>query len=418
MNTIKKILRLFLILLCLGLGIYLFVKPILTRPPRTDSAVMEIPAASMETTPGVTLPVQAQPAGYRDLIMRVTASGTTEPRQFIRLIAKISGEIVALPIQEGQPVRQGDLLIKFDDRELKLARTDARGRFLKAQSEFAIWNFSRQQQNQIPNVNRSDPDPAVNAWQIAQDQYVAGQLSDSLYQIAKVTFEMANLKTGKNNRDIAEAATGLLQARTALEQTELRLSYGEIRAPFSGLIGDLKVNRFQYIATGQECCELLDLSVVKVAVGVLEPEVGWLKPGRQATVTLPALPGATFQGQIISINPRVDANAKTCRVTVQLPNPGCRLKAGMFAYVKLDAQIFQHRLVVPKSAVLLRDNRKLVFIVRDNLAKWCYVETGLENEEFVEILESKFDLKPDELVITEGHYTLVHDAPVKVIGAE
>jgi RND family efflux transporter MFP subunit len=350
--------------------------------------------------------------------MRVTASGTTEPQQFIRLIAKMSGEIVALPIQEGQPVRQGDLLIKFDDRELKLARTDARGRFLKAQSEFGIWNFSRNQQNQIPAVNLSDPDPAATAWQVAQDQYVAGQLSDSLYQMAKVTFETANLKTGKNNRDVAEAATGLLQARTALEQTELHLSYGEIRAPFSGLIGDLKVNRFQYILAGQECCELLDLAVVKVAVGVLEHEVGWLKPGRQASVTLPALPGVTFKGQIISINPRVDAESKTCRVTVQLPNPGYRLKAGMFAEVKLDARIFQHRFLVPKSAVLLRDNRKLVFIVRENLAKWCYVETGLENEELVEILESKFDLKPGELVITEGHYTLVHDAPVKIVGAE
>ena len=64
------------------------------------------------------------------------------------------------------------------------------------------------------------------------------------------------------------------------------------------------------------------------------------------------------------------------------------------------AQIFKDRLLVPKDAILIRDQRKLLFIVRDGLAKWCYVETGLENEKYVEILSSTFDLKPGELVIT------------------
>lgn len=56
-----------------------------------------------------------------------------------------------------------------------------------------------------------------------------------------------------------------------------------------------------------------------------------------------------------------------------------------------------------------------MFIVREGLAKWCYVETGLENEAFVEILDSTFDLKPGELVITSGHYTLVHDGAGAVL---
>ncbi|MFQ5677199.1 MAG: efflux RND transporter periplasmic adaptor subunit, partial [bacterium] len=70
--------------------------------------------------------------------------------------------------------------------------------------------------------------------------------------------------------------------------------------------------------------------------------------------------------------------------------------------------------LVPKEAILIRDQRKLVFIVRDGLAKWCYAETGLENDDFVEILSSTFGLKPGEMVITSGHYTLVHDARVKI----
>ncbi|MFQ5637297.1 MAG: hypothetical protein ACE5IR_04810 [bacterium] len=69
--------------------------------------------------------------------------------------------------------------------------------------------------------------------------------------------------------------------------------------------------------------------------------------------------------------------------------------------------------MVPKEAILICDQRKLVFIVRDGLAKWCYVETGLENEKYVEILDSTFGLKLGERVITSEHYTLVHDARVR-----
>ena len=116
-----------------------------------------------------------------------------------------------------------------------------------------------------------------------------------------------------------------------------------------------------------------------------------------------------------AINPIVDAESKTTAVTVEIPNPEEKILPGMFAYAKLEAQIFNNKFLVPKDAVLIRDQRKLLFIIRDGLAKWCYVTTGLENEDHVEILDSTLGLKPGELVITEGNYTLVHDAKVKVM---
>lgn len=86
----------------------------------------------------------------------------------------------------------------------------------------------------------------------------------------------------------------------------------------------------------------------------------------------------------------------------------------MCAFAKLQAQIFCDRFIVPKEAGLVRDNRRLLFIVRDGLAKPCYLDTGLEDEQSVEILGSAFDVKEGELVITSGHYTLAHDTPVRV----
>jgi cell shape-determining protein MreC len=88
----------------------------------------------------------------------------------------------------------------------------------------------------------------------------------------------------------------------------------------------------------------------------------------------------------------------------------------MFAHVVLDTEIFADRLLVPVEAVLLRDNRQLVFVVRDGRAQWEYVTTGLENEEWMEIIGD--NLNEGDIVVTSGHFTLAHDTQVTIIEPE
>lgn len=415
----KKIIRYLILIGCLALVVYLFVKPILNKQNAADAATDEEATLSTESSSGsVSLPVQAQPAFIGDLVIRISATGVTEPFQVITIVPKISGEIVELPIYEGKNIQKGDLLFRFDDREARLAVNEARGALLRAQGEFGIWNYSRIETNRNPEASSSSFSEIESSWQNAQAKHARGELSDSSLQQARVEFETASVMAGKNQVEVAEASTGLLQARTALEKAQLALAYCEIRAPFAGFVGNLEIANHQFVSAGKECCQLVDLSQVKVVVGVLENEVGFLQPGRKAAVTFPAFPNQVFEGRIETINPVIDPKTRACRVTVIIPNLQSKIKSGMFAYVKLDAQIFHEKFLVPKPAVLIRDNRKLVFIVREGLAKWCYVETGLENEEYVEVLESKFELQPEELVITDGHFTLIHDAPVRVVEAK
>ncbi len=84
----------------------------------------------------------------------------------------------------------------------------------------------------------------------------------------------------------------------------------------------------------------------------------------------------------------------------------------MHAEVEIAAEVFRNRLLVPQEAVLVRGGRKLVFVVGDGLAKWRYIESGLENERFVEVLEG---VKEGDEIITDGHLTLAHDAEVKIV---
>jgi hypothetical protein len=87
---------------------------------------------------------------------------------------------------------------------------------------------------------------------------------------------------------------------------------------------------------------------------------------------------------------------------------------GMFATAQIEFNSFENILMAPKAAVIERDNKTLLFIVQDGKAIWCYVECGLENDMFIEIKKSKFDLAKDDMVIIDGHYNLVHETPVKI----
>ena len=113
-----------------------------------------------------------------------------------------------------------------------------------------------------------------------------------------------------------------------------------------------------------------------------------------------------------------DPEDKTCKVLIDAPNPREEIKPGMHAEVEIVSDIFENRLLVPQEAILHRGGRKLVFVYQEGLAKWRYVQTGLENEDYAEILPAERQgegVAEGEQVLIQGHFTLAHDARVRII---
>lgn len=421
-----KIVTIFLIILLLSAAGYFIFKKYTSKTE--NAATVGAPGTEGSKAADIPVRVSAEPAFTGELVMRVSTTGQTRALREITILPKIGGEIVKLPIQNGSFVRKGALLMKLNDAESRLALENARDQLLGAQSEYGFMkrdfqtNTVQEGYRQIIEMARDSAQYSLASYLQEEEKkikemkrrYQQGEISEEAFRKAKFDYETAQIISGKKQEAVRRQKSGLTRAYLDVRKAELNLSYTEIRASFSGTVADLKVEEGQQVTAGKECFKLLDLSRIKVNLQVLENEVGLIKEGRQAEITFPAYPGELFHGRVAAINPVVDTESKTTTVTVEIPNPDKKILPGMFAYAKLEAQIFKNKFLVPKDAVLIRDQRKLLFIVRDGLAKWCYVTTGLENEKYVEILDSTLGLKPGELVITEGNYTLVHDAKVKV----
>lgn len=192
----------------------------------------------------------------------------------------------------------------------------------------------------------------------------------------------------------------------------MELEKTRITAPFSGVVTQIKVAPGENIEIGREICTLVNLGQLKIEAKVLETLIGKVRLGREADVRFSAYPGKVFRGRVAAISPLVSPTEKTCSVFIHLDNPSGEIKPGMHAEVEIVSEVFPGRLLVPQAAVLVRGGRPLVFVIENGLAKWRYIQTGEENEQFVEVLDG---VKEGEQVIVEGHLTLAHDSPVRVV---
>jgi RND family efflux transporter MFP subunit len=325
-----------------------------------------------------------QPVGGAEVVrdtlwIRVTASGQAEAYRRAELAAQVEGAVTAISVQENQSVAEGAVLLQVDTTEYSLQMAQARADLQAAEAEY----------RQLVLFDDRIPDPAVRA----------------------------------ERERIARSRSGLDQKEVALRQAELRLARTRVTAPFRGRVADLRVVPGQNVTVGVPLVTVVDLDPIKVEVQVLEAELGYLREGRRAEVRFAAYPGEVFRGSVQTINPVVDPQTRTGRVTVLLPNPQHRVKPGMYAEVSLDAEALPDRILVPRAAILERGEgrrRTMLFVYEEQegrgLAKWRYVTTGRENETMVEILpEGEGIVEPGEIVLVDGHHYLAHDTPVRLV---
>ncbi len=370
--------------------------------------------------------VKVQYARQGTLVLRLTANGYTRASRQVPFTAQVSGVVDSLPVFEGKAVRKNELLLKLNDADYRLTAAEA-----KEQLNQTMITFGQQRAERLNATIRTDssigyyldPRRAETAYQQAEKDYAAGKISEEVLFLRKSEYEAAKLFAEDDKQRLIASRSGLNKAMIGLQRAELNFARTRLVAPFSGIVANLKVGIGQPLNAGAECLTLVNLDTMLIDVEILESEAPRVEMGRNAASIFAAFPNEIFKGKVVAINPLVDVEKRVRRAVVAIPNQDHRLIPGLYAQVKIEAQFLTNRLIVPKEAIVLRDQRKVVFIARNEgtdggngkwLAKWCYIETGAENEEEVEVLSSAFNLQAGEAVVVTNHFTMAHDTPVRV----
>lgn len=185
-------------------------------------------------------------------------------------------------------------------------------------------------------------------------------------------------------------------------------------APFDGVVANLFDKQYGMAKSGTPFCRIISTSAMEVAFTVLENELPLIKVGDQVEVMPYASAVGTHTGRISEINPMVDANGMV-RVRAQV-GAGSKLYDGMNVRVSVKRSV-PDQMVVPRTAIVLRSGKQVLFTVQDSVAMWNYVTTGLENmTEYTLVNWEESGLREGMTVITSGNINLAHESPVKVNG--
>ncbi|HDT13039.1 MAG TPA: efflux RND transporter periplasmic adaptor subunit [Candidatus Aminicenantes bacterium] len=425
MRVPKPVLGGFLVLALVAAGFYFLV--LKNSPAGADdqgqtasdpSTAASSPAGPEQKTEAAPLPVKVAKAFVGDLVMTLKSPGEAYTEKRISMKAEVGGVVKNLYAAEGRHVREGDLLVELDDREYRLSLERLEAQRLRFLSElFLERQFSVAEEPPSQSIMDRLAKAQADYDRVAEG-FKGGVASQADLEKCQAALELALIEAGRKKDEVQAATKGLTQAEVDVKLARLNLEKTRIRAPFAGIITDIKLSPKERIEPGRELFTLVDISRIKVRAKVLESEVGKVVAGRSVDLRFSAFPDRTFTGRIEAVSPVIDAEDKTCAVHVAMDNPSEEIKPGMHAEVEFPTEIFTGRLLVPQQAILVRGGRKLVFAVEGDVAKWRYIEVGLENDRFAEVLpgrEPGWGVSAGDDVIVEGHITLAHDTKVSIV---
>lgn len=181
-------------------------------------------------------------------------------------------------------------------------------------------------------------------------------------------------------------------------------------SPTTGFVTDRKAFPQTSVTSDTELYTISDLSTIWANLDVYEYEVPYIHVGQDVELQLSYYPGRKWRGKVSYIYPTVDAQSRTLKVRVQLPNPEMELKPQMFADAQLKVD-YGSKIVVPAEAVLDSGNEQVVFVVRDGgMFEPRRITMGPQFDNFIVVLSG---LKPGEQIVVSGNFLIDSESRLK-----
>ena len=309
--------------------------------------------------------VKAKPVEYRDFNYELISNGTIAALHKADLRFQLQEPVVKIHVKNGERVVKGQKLAELDPFKQKISMDQAAETFERAkldlQDALIGQGYSINDSARIP--------PEVMKIAKIRSNY---EQSHNNFRLAKYNFEMTTL-----------------------------------HAPFNGVIANLTVKEFN-LPGGDPFCTIVDNQHPEVVFNILENELPLVNLNDRVIVSPFSQYDYTVEGRVSEINPVIDRNGMV-RVKAVVANKENKLHEGMNVKVRVQ-RLLNRQLVIPKSAVVLRTNRKVVFTLKDNKAVWNYVETAQENSDSYVLIQDK--INAGDSVIYDGNMNLMDQVSV------
>lgn len=258
--------------------------------------------------------------------------------------------------------------------------------------------------NSVPNKVR---DEALSHFQAAEASVSA---ADAKAKTGAALIDEAKAKSAAAQADKRAAVAKQAVAAANLEQAKAMLDYTELHAPFDGAIAQRNVDPGHLVSaasagSGKPLLTIVQTDRLRVAVDVPESESGFLSPGDPLTIRFPALGNLALTDKVTRVAAALDPSTRTLRAEIELPNTEGKLKPGLFAHALITVAEREKCLVLPVSAIAMDAGKSYCLAIQGGVIVKLPVALGLRAGNDVEILQG---VKPTDLIIPKNltNYTV------------
>jgi RND family efflux transporter MFP subunit len=304
----------------------------------------------------------------------VEVVGTLVPKFSAEVKSEVTATVTEVYVTEWVPVRKGDRLARFDTSEIEAGIAALRAGEAQA---------------------RVGESRAKREYERAQQLKEFGLITPQAFDDAKSAVEAA------------EAATTAAQAQ--IKTAQARLAKSMLFAPIDGVVAFRGVNvgdRVENMGGNSPLFRIVDTRLLVLTVSVPSTRLADVKVGQAIEFGADALPGRTFTGKVMFINPELDEASRSARVVAEVVNRDGALKGGMFAKGRIVVENRDGVLQVPREALLnwsLERKTADVFVVKGDAVEKRPVKTGASTDGIIEVLSG---VQAGELVVTRGGFNI------------
>lgn len=347
----------FVLLVMITLIIVLFMT---VSDKKSEIQAEQAAAIKNERPPVNTVVMEVTPGAISN---KINLPGSIEPWTRLELISKIAGSIEEVLVQEGDSVKEGDIIAKIESDDYRIAL-----------------------------------DRATAAYKLAKADF---ERDKSVY--AKGAIPTAELDARETNMQTAKAD---------LDNATLLLSRCTIKAPINGVIRSLDAKVGLYLGIGDPIGRILQIDKVKAVIGIPESDITAVRNLPTVDLTIQALDNLQIVGKNYFVSSSPETAARLYRIELEIDNPDHRILPGMFVRANIIKQSREDALSIPFYSIISRNDEQYVFIERDGVVRKQPVQTGIMEQWMVEITDG---LQSGDRIVVEGHRDVENDQKVNVV---